>query len=239
MCVWTLTGPRLKCTRSTCVADVFWSIHRKELRWDRIIFSHELSFLYRFLLLFFCVTFNERCFRWKVPPEIVRLALIQVCADYIRPMWFWCMTMTHMHLFCLFGFGWLRKTDGCQFTLSRYNYILMTSILIVSFLFHLVFQHTKRTGWLLRNVNDCETVAGHMYRMSIMTFLLDGKNGLDRIKCMELGKISQKLFCSENGNVPNSNWSTYPRPTWLPCVWPLPKYPLINLGTNPSFHLHV
>lgn len=62
------------------------------------------------------------------------------------------------------------------------------------------FQHTKRTGWLIRNVNDCETVAGHMYRMSIMTFLLDGQNGLDRIKCMELGKtlayISAVVKCS-------------------------------------------
>lgn len=40
----------------------------------------------------------------------------------------------------------------------------------------------------MRNVTDCETVAGHMYRMSMMTFLLDGESGLDRIKCMELGK---------------------------------------------------
>lgn len=42
----------------------------------------------------------------------------------------------------------------------------------------------------MRDVNDCETVAGHMYRMGIMTFLLgdDIASGLDRIKCMELGR---------------------------------------------------
>lgn len=42
---------------------------------------------------------------------------------------------------------------------------------------------------MLRNVKDCETVAGHMYRMGIMTFLLEGnEDGLDRSKCLELGK---------------------------------------------------
>lgn len=41
---------------------------------------------------------------------------------------------------------------------------------------------------MMRNVGDCETIAGHMYRMSVMTFLLDGKNDLDRTKCMELGE---------------------------------------------------
>lgn len=50
------------------------------------------------------------------------------------------------------------------------------------------FQHIKRTGWVLRNVDDCETISGHMYRMGLLTFLLDGKNGLNRTKCMELGK---------------------------------------------------
>lgn len=54
-------------------------------------------------------------------------------------------------------------------------------------LFFFSIKHLKRTGWVLRNVGDCETIAGHMYRMSIMALLLDGKNGLDRVKCMELG----------------------------------------------------
>lgn len=50
----------------------------------------------------------------------------------------------------------------------------------------------KRTGWVLRNVKDCETISGHMYRMGMMSFLLDGQQGLDRIHVMELGmRISQ------------------------------------------------
>ncbi|XP_023307644.2 uncharacterized protein LOC111689403 [Lucilia cuprina] len=50
-------------------------------------------------------------------------------------------------------------------------------------------KHTKRTGWVLRNVNDCESISGHMYRMSILTFLLDGTEGLNQIRCMELALV--------------------------------------------------
>uniref|UniRef100_T1PDD0 5'-deoxynucleotidase HDDC2 n=1 Tax=Musca domestica TaxID=7370 RepID=T1PDD0_MUSDO len=50
-------------------------------------------------------------------------------------------------------------------------------------------KHTKRTGWVLRDVNDCESISGHMYRMSILTFLLDGTEGLNQIRCMELALV--------------------------------------------------
>ncbi|XP_058455721.1 5'-deoxynucleotidase HDDC2 isoform X1 [Malaya genurostris] len=50
-------------------------------------------------------------------------------------------------------------------------------------------KHTKRTGWVLRNVKDCESISGHMYRMGLMSFLLDGSQGLDRIRVMELALI--------------------------------------------------
>ncbi|XP_055903186.1 uncharacterized protein LOC129939255 [Eupeodes corollae] len=50
-------------------------------------------------------------------------------------------------------------------------------------------KHTKRTGWVLRDVNDCESISGHMYRMSMMTFLLEEKEGLNRIRCMELALV--------------------------------------------------
>lgn len=50
----------------------------------------------------------------------------------------------------------------------------------------------KRTGWVLRDVKDCESISGHMYRMSMMTFLLE-KNpeneNLDRVKCMEMALV--------------------------------------------------
>ncbi|CAD6996650.1 unnamed protein product [Ceratitis capitata] len=50
-------------------------------------------------------------------------------------------------------------------------------------------KHTKRTGWVLRNVSDPESISGHMYRMSMMTFLLDGSEGLNQIRCMELALV--------------------------------------------------
>uniref|UniRef100_A0A336LMJ8 5'-deoxynucleotidase HDDC2 n=1 Tax=Culicoides sonorensis TaxID=179676 RepID=A0A336LMJ8_CULSO len=50
-------------------------------------------------------------------------------------------------------------------------------------------KHIKRTGWMLRDVKDCESIAGHMYRMSMMTFLLPENTGLDRIKCMEIALV--------------------------------------------------
>lgn len=59
--------------------------------------------------------------------------------------------------------------------------------------FIFIFKHLKRTGWVLRNVGDCETISGHMYRMALMTFLLDGTKELNRTKCMELG-LSFILF---------------------------------------------
>lgn len=55
-----------------------------------------------------------------------------------------------------------------------------------------LFKHQKRTGWVLRDINDCEPIAGHMYRMSMMTFLLDKDpevEELDRIKCMEIALV--------------------------------------------------
>lgn len=42
---------------------------------------------------------------------------------------------------------------------------------------------------MLRGVNDCESISGHMYRMSILTFLLDGSEGLNQIRCMELALV--------------------------------------------------
>lgn len=50
-------------------------------------------------------------------------------------------------------------------------------------------KHIKRTGWVLRNVKDCETISGHMYRMGMMSFLLDGSHGLDRVHVMELALV--------------------------------------------------
>lgn len=48
--------------------------------------------------------------------------------------------------------------------------------------FAFVFQHMKRTGWVKRNIPDPETIAGHMYRMAMLSFLVDGKENLDKTK---------------------------------------------------------
>jgi len=47
---------------------------------------------------------------------------------------------------------------------------------------HNIFQHMKRMGWVKRNISDPETIAGHMYRMAMLSFLVDGKEKLDKIK---------------------------------------------------------
>lgn len=56
-------------------------------------------------------------------------------------------------------------------------------------------KHIKRTGWVLRNVQQPETVAGHMYRMAIMTFLLDGKDNINKSRCMELALVHDLAEC--------------------------------------------
>ncbi|KAG8232928.1 hypothetical protein J437_LFUL011037 [Ladona fulva] len=50
-------------------------------------------------------------------------------------------------------------------------------------------KHTKRTGWVLRGVDDPETISGHMYRMAIMTFLLNDEDGLDKNRCLQLSLV--------------------------------------------------
>lgn len=85
----------------------------------------------------------------------------------------------------------LLRLISFSFAVCEFSSIFQSPQLI-DFCFHLFLpkQHLKRTGWVLRDVGDCETIAGHMYRMGLMTFLLDGQsnNNLDRTKCMELGK---------------------------------------------------
>jgi len=45
-------------------------------------------------------------------------------------------------------------------------------------------KHLPRTGWVIRDVENCETVAGHMYRMAMLTFLLEDTEGVDIKKCL-------------------------------------------------------
>ncbi|CAH0389418.1 unnamed protein product [Bemisia tabaci] len=56
-------------------------------------------------------------------------------------------------------------------------------------------KHLKRTGWVLRKVDDPETVSGHMYRMATMTFLIDDASELDKNKCMQMALIHDMAEC--------------------------------------------
>lgn len=47
-------------------------------------------------------------------------------------------------------------------------------------------KRTKRTGWVLRGVNDPESVAAHSYRMGIMALLALEDPSLDAAECMRI-----------------------------------------------------
>jgi putative hydrolase of HD superfamily len=46
----------------------------------------------------------------------------------------------------------------------------------------------KRTGWVNHNVNRPESVADHMYRMAMMSFLVDDSN-VDKAKVMQIAVV--------------------------------------------------
>ncbi|XP_053972810.1 5'-deoxynucleotidase HDDC2-like isoform X2 [Hylaeus volcanicus] len=53
----------------------------------------------------------------------------------------------------------------------------------------------KRTGWVIRNISDPETIAGHMYRMAMLSFLVDNKDNLDKVKIMQMALIHDLAEC--------------------------------------------
>ncbi|XP_069704198.1 5'-deoxynucleotidase HDDC2 [Periplaneta americana] len=53
----------------------------------------------------------------------------------------------------------------------------------------------KRTGWVLRHVEGPECIAGHMYRMGILTFLLDDKDNLDKTRCLKIALVHDLAEC--------------------------------------------
>lgn len=57
-------------------------------------------------------------------------------------------------------------------------------------------KHLKRTGWVEHGVPDPETVAGHMYRMSILSFLInDSHCPLNKTKCIKLSLAHDLAEC--------------------------------------------
>lgn len=45
-----------------------------------------------------------------------------------------------------------------------------------------LFQHLKRTGWVIKNIPDPETISGHMYRMAVLSFLIEPTANLNKKK---------------------------------------------------------
>ncbi|XP_029041347.1 5'-deoxynucleotidase HDDC2 isoform X1 [Osmia bicornis bicornis] len=56
-------------------------------------------------------------------------------------------------------------------------------------------KHMKRTGWVIRNIPEPETIAGHMYRMAMLSFLVDNKENLDKVKIMQMALIHDLAEC--------------------------------------------
>lgn len=50
-------------------------------------------------------------------------------------------------------------------------------------------KHIKRTGWVNRNVQDPETISGHMYRMAVIAFLLDEEDKVNRDRVMKISLV--------------------------------------------------
>jgi len=50
-------------------------------------------------------------------------------------------------------------------------------------------KHIPRTGWVRKNVGNPERIAGHMYRMGIMSMLFSDSDGVDRNKCIRMALI--------------------------------------------------
>ncbi|OAD52577.1 HD domain-containing protein 2 [Eufriesea mexicana] len=56
-------------------------------------------------------------------------------------------------------------------------------------------KHMKRTGWVRSNIPDPETIAGHMYRMAMLAFLVDNNEDLDKVKIMQMALIHDLAEC--------------------------------------------
>ncbi|XP_060067404.1 5'-deoxynucleotidase HDDC2-like [Ylistrum balloti] len=50
-------------------------------------------------------------------------------------------------------------------------------------------KRVKRTGWVLRNVNNPESVSDHMYRMAMLSFLVDPKAGINKDRCIKMSLV--------------------------------------------------
>lgn len=74
----------------------------------------------------------------------------------------------------------------------------MTSKLLEFMLLVGKLKRVKRTGWIMREIPDAESVADHMYRMGILALLLDSGDGmqsLDKDKCVKMSLVHDLAEC--------------------------------------------
>ncbi|XP_043480981.1 5'-deoxynucleotidase HDDC2 [Leptopilina heterotoma] len=66
-------------------------------------------------------------------------------------------------------------------------------------------KHEKRAGWVFHNVTDVETIAGHMYRMAMLSFLIDSNENLDKNKIMQMTLVHDLAECIVGDITPHDN----------------------------------
>ncbi|KAL3277119.1 hypothetical protein HHI36_012475 [Cryptolaemus montrouzieri] len=66
-------------------------------------------------------------------------------------------------------------------------------------------KHSSRRGWEQCNVDNHEQIAGHMYGMAMMTFLLGNNSTLDRFKCLQLALVHDLAECIVGDITPRDN----------------------------------
>ncbi|XP_008195856.1 5'-deoxynucleotidase HDDC2 [Tribolium castaneum] len=66
-------------------------------------------------------------------------------------------------------------------------------------------KHSSRRGWSLLNVENHEQIAGHMYAMGMMTFLIGDESNLDRFKCLQLALVHDLAECIVGDITPHDN----------------------------------
>lgn len=68
--------------------------------------------------------------------------------------------------------------------------------IIEFFMFVGQLKNTVRTGWVRAGVKKVESVSDHMYRMGVMTMLLNSQDGkIDKDRCMKLAVVHDLAEC--------------------------------------------
>ncbi|XP_078332414.1 5'-deoxynucleotidase HDDC2-like isoform X2 [Crassostrea virginica] len=67
-------------------------------------------------------------------------------------------------------------------------------------------KRVKRTGWVLRQVKEPESVADHMYRMAVLSFLVDpASSGLNKDRCIKISLVHDLAECIVGDLTPQDN----------------------------------